>query len=313
MGQGLPDPTSAPDVDSRLWSDAVSRTLLAERVVPGLRIPGADGYLSDLAKGRVAAAGGEAPEKALASRRQGLDRAHQSPRAQASALALPSQPQQPGHAPAASGTREISKGATVDDTEESPPTLNADIETEVKELMGLFDLPAFARRGQDLEITLRRCTTAAARRAASCSTWSSFGSASGRAPSTGPTPGRRVFTGRSSRSGRSPRPSRRSGPSSPAPIRRQRIIARDLIAAVLRFNRRWTQFLDRLNLEPANPVIDQYNRYYVLEKECVMGSARLAARHFINRAALTTRCCLTTIPRCPFPSCSIDRAGLDRG
>ena len=65
IGQGLPDPTSAPDVDSRLWSDAVSRTLLAERVVPGLRIPGADGYLSDLAKGRVAAAGGEAPEKAL--------------------------------------------------------------------------------------------------------------------------------------------------------------------------------------------------------------------------------------------------------
>ena len=67
MGQGLPDPTSAPDVDSRLWSDAVSRTLLAERVVPGLRIPGADGYLTDLAKGRVAAAGGEAPEKALAA------------------------------------------------------------------------------------------------------------------------------------------------------------------------------------------------------------------------------------------------------
>ena len=67
MGQGLPDPISAPDVDSRLWSDAVSRTLLAERVVPGLRIPGADGYLSDLSQGRVAAAGGEAPEKALAA------------------------------------------------------------------------------------------------------------------------------------------------------------------------------------------------------------------------------------------------------
>jgi multiple sugar transport system substrate-binding protein len=66
MGQGLPDPISAPDVDSRLWSDAVSRTLLAERVVPGLRIPGADGYLNDLSHARVAAAGGEAPEKALA-------------------------------------------------------------------------------------------------------------------------------------------------------------------------------------------------------------------------------------------------------
>ena len=40
----------------------------------------------------------------------------------------------------------------MDDSEGSPPTLNADIETEVKELLGLFDLPAFARRGQDLEI-----------------------------------------------------------------------------------------------------------------------------------------------------------------
>jgi multiple sugar transport system substrate-binding protein len=65
MGQGLPDPISAPDVDSRLWSDAVSRTLLAERVVPGLRIPGAPGYMSDLADHRVAAAGGEPADKAL--------------------------------------------------------------------------------------------------------------------------------------------------------------------------------------------------------------------------------------------------------
>ena len=67
MGQGMPDPLAAPDVDSRLWSDAVSRTLLAERVVPGLRIPGADGYLSDLSKGRVAAAAGDPPDKALSA------------------------------------------------------------------------------------------------------------------------------------------------------------------------------------------------------------------------------------------------------
>jgi multiple sugar transport system substrate-binding protein len=67
MGQGLPDPTSAPDVDSRLWSDAVRRTLLGERIVPGLRIAGADDYLKDLTKGRVAAVNGESPEKALHS------------------------------------------------------------------------------------------------------------------------------------------------------------------------------------------------------------------------------------------------------
>ena len=65
MGQGLPDPTSAPDVDPRQWSDAVSRTLMAERVVPGLRIPEAAGYLADLAKARVAALAGKDPEAAL--------------------------------------------------------------------------------------------------------------------------------------------------------------------------------------------------------------------------------------------------------
>ena len=51
VGQGLPDPRSAPGVEARAWSDAVSQTLLAPRVVPGLRIPQADGYLADLAKG----------------------------------------------------------------------------------------------------------------------------------------------------------------------------------------------------------------------------------------------------------------------
>jgi len=66
MGRGLPDPASAPDVDPRLWSDAVSQSLLAERVLPGLRIPDANGYLADLAKGRVdAVSGGKAPEEAL--------------------------------------------------------------------------------------------------------------------------------------------------------------------------------------------------------------------------------------------------------
>jgi multiple sugar transport system substrate-binding protein len=65
MGQGPPDPSSAPDVDPRLWSNAVSRSLMALRVLPGLRIPGADGYLDDLAKGRAAALAGKKPDEAL--------------------------------------------------------------------------------------------------------------------------------------------------------------------------------------------------------------------------------------------------------
>jgi multiple sugar transport system substrate-binding protein len=65
LDQGFPDATSAPDVDSRTWSLAVRQTLTAERVVPGLRIPGADLYLSDLAKGRAAALRGQDPETSL--------------------------------------------------------------------------------------------------------------------------------------------------------------------------------------------------------------------------------------------------------
>jgi len=65
MGLGLPDPTTAPDVASREWSEAVRRTLMADRVVPGLRIPLAGGYLEDLAKGRADALAGRNPEQAL--------------------------------------------------------------------------------------------------------------------------------------------------------------------------------------------------------------------------------------------------------
>ncbi|WP_165250095.1 ABC transporter substrate-binding protein [Paludisphaera soli] len=65
MGRGLPDPSSAPDVDPRSWSGAVSRTLMAERVLPGLRIPDADGYLADLSGERAAAMSGKPAEEAL--------------------------------------------------------------------------------------------------------------------------------------------------------------------------------------------------------------------------------------------------------
>ncbi len=67
LGQGMPDPTAAPDVDSRQWTIAVGDTLKLERVVPGLRVHGADGYLSEISKGRLAALNGEAPAQALAA------------------------------------------------------------------------------------------------------------------------------------------------------------------------------------------------------------------------------------------------------
>ena len=69
---------------------------------------------------------------------------------------------------------------------------------------------------------------------------------------------------------------------------------------MLRFNRRWPQFLEQLNLEPANTVIDQYNRYYVLEKECVMGS-RGSPPGISNRCPLTTSTLLNDHPTLPVP------------
>jgi multiple sugar transport system substrate-binding protein len=65
MAQGLPDPISASDVDPRQWADAVSRTLMAERVVPGIRIPDAALYLEDLSRARLSALRGKDPEAAL--------------------------------------------------------------------------------------------------------------------------------------------------------------------------------------------------------------------------------------------------------
>ena len=86
-----------------------------------------------------------------------------------------------------------------------------------------------------------------------------------------------------------------------APPRQRKTVGRDLIASIERFNHRWRRFLESLNLGPANQVIDQYNKYYVLEKECVMGSARLAARHFTPIERLSQDSLLKVYPTLPVP------------
>jgi multiple sugar transport system substrate-binding protein len=65
LGQGPADPRAAPGVDGREWSRAVNQTLMAPRVVVGLRIPGAEDYLADLEKARLAAVGGGPAAEAL--------------------------------------------------------------------------------------------------------------------------------------------------------------------------------------------------------------------------------------------------------
>ncbi|HEV3167882.1 MAG TPA: extracellular solute-binding protein, partial [Isosphaeraceae bacterium] len=65
LGQGLPDPRSAPGVVGRQWSRAVTETLTAPRVVPGLRIPEAEAYLADLGRARAKVLEGAPVESAL--------------------------------------------------------------------------------------------------------------------------------------------------------------------------------------------------------------------------------------------------------
>jgi hypothetical protein len=82
---------------------------------------------------------------------------------------------------------------------------------------------------------------------------------------------------------------------------RRRGVARDLVASALRFNHRWRGFVEALNLDPINLRIDHYNRYYVLEKECVLGSHRLAARGFEPRAELSLASILARHPLLEVP------------
>jgi hypothetical protein len=192
-------------------------------------------------------------------------------------------------------------GADLEDTDGSSPAIGRDIETEVKELMGLFDLPAFARRGQELECSVRRihdrCRTARTPMLEmACLRLGQWCSAV-----TGPADWCGVFA--TSIEPLWPlagaEPPRWSGAL--GPLRRRFAIARDLRAAVVRFNRRWLHFLEHLNLEPTNSVIGDYNRYYVLEKECVLGSARLAARFFNPGSKLTKDGLLYDHPTLPVP------------
>ncbi len=54
-----------------------------------------------------------------------------------------------------------------------------------------------------------------------------------------------------------------------------------------RFNGRWLRYLHSLDLQPVNALIDGYNRYYLLEKECAFRSARLARQGFSKLEPVT--------------------------
>ena len=171
---------------------------------------------------------------------------------------------------------------------------------ELARMLGMFDVPAFARRGQDLEHSLRRLRRLCEQkqdellemvqmrlrqwtRVAVAESWTV------------------VFAGPIEPLLRLAKFESPNWAPHQGTHRQQRAVAKDLIASVKRFNDRWLPFVDKLNLEPTNRVIDHYNRYYVLEKECVMGSAKLAARYFTPVPPYTRQDLLEEFPPLPLP------------
>jgi hypothetical protein len=186
------------------------------------------------------------------------------------------------------------------DDDAPPPEV---VDPEMRQLLGLFDVPAFARRGHELEHAtkrlLDRCHAERVRRLEMVHLrlrqWS--------AGVEGPESWRTTF-----RSSLDPLWQTADAPlpatwyRTPASPRRRRTIARDLIASVERFNRRWLDHLETLDLSTLNTLIDHYNRYYLLEKECVFRSARIAARNFTPRSHLTINDLLHHHPLLPVPA-----------
>lgn len=76
---------------------------------------------------------------------------------------------------------------------------------------------------------------------------------------------------------------------------------RELRDSLERFNQRWQTFLANVDLSTVNELREGYNRYYVLEKECAVRSARIARQGFTPLPPLTLAEIESQFPLLPVP------------
>ncbi len=76
---------------------------------------------------------------------------------------------------------------------------------------------------------------------------------------------------------------------------------RELRESLENFNRRWSAFLETLDLTFVNELRDGYNRYYVVEKECAVRSAALARQGFRPLEPVTVAEVVAALPPLPVP------------
>jgi hypothetical protein len=186
----------------------------------------------------------------------------------------------------------------MDETDEQTPVVMGD-EFELNQILGLFDVPAFARRGHELEYALDRLDRRLGRERAGLLDMVKLRLRQWAAVATGPDDWRGAFAAPVASLYALAAAEAPAWADRPAHDRRRRAAARDLAASVARFNRRWLDVLDGLRLDAVNSQVEQYNRYYVLEKECVLGSARLAARFFVPKPPVTRGSILARHPALP--------------
>jgi len=76
---------------------------------------------------------------------------------------------------------------------------------------------------------------------------------------------------------------------------------RELGESLQRFNRRWLAYVRGLDLKPVNAVRADYNRYYLLEKECAVRSPMIARQGYQPLEPLTVEVVLAALPPLPVP------------
>jgi hypothetical protein len=84
-------------------------------------------------------------------------------------------------------------------------------------------------------------------------------------------------------------------------VRTLRRALHELHESLQRFNARWRTFLASVDLTAINELREGYNRYYVLEKECAVRSARVARQGFTPLSPLTLDDIASRFPLLPVP------------
>lgn len=173
---------------------------------------------------------------------------------------------------------------------------------EIKELMGLFDAPAFARRGRDVEWAVKRTLAISQKQRTELlemvhcrlRMWVAVTNSTDDWQLTFNEPLDQLW-----KLSDAPEPVWKKSQK----INTKAVIkaSHGLIQSIERFNVRWSRWVHSLKADAVNKQIDHYNKYYILEKECVVGSARLAARMYQPTPRIEPDWLLSQLPLLPAP------------